>query len=188
MPILIMLGVLLVYPSFLLAGFAGLASFAYILFGGNSDDQDRIDGILHKLAFRSLCIKLAVFNGPTDQRALEVHTEIMHDFADNAYRRRDLRIAASATPEFWEPLARMIYQAGRKDAFFLTSRYRSILVQLTSQPENRRQASPAGHFLREEVQERMIQLAKIWKLGPKTTRELFEQQKVVIGPTLAGWK
>lgn len=184
MPLLIAIAALLIYPSYILAAVLGLGAFAYIKFAGSHEDDDRIPHIAHQLAYRVLCVKLLAFNGEQDQASLEVHGTAVLDDMENAYMRRELRAAASVTPEYWKDAARTVARySGGSSEFFLT-RFESIIVQLTAQPCSRGQ----GQFhLRDEVQDRLIDLAKLWKIGPKTVRNILRDNQVVPSERLQKW-
>lgn len=178
MPVLIGVCVLLLYPSLILGVGVALATWLYLRYAGMKVSSTDIAAIRGQLAFRVLSVKLLSYNGSTDDKTFEVHALVTSDFVENSDLRSQLRDAAAATPEQWEPAARTVRTVYRDAPEDLQKRLDGLIVQVSAQP--------CG--VTDATQLRLMEIAKMWRIGPKQTRDLLLENHVNPSPALLAWR
>ena len=164
-PILLALATMLVYPSVLLGVAVGALAWLYLAKGGSAVGRNRIDEIRTQLAYRVLSVKLLAVSGRLDDETYRQHGVLTVDYADNSQLRGSLRDCAGGRPDGWEDSAKLLRSVFRKEPKQLSDRLRKLILQIAVQPGGLEDAS----------QIRLMEIAKVWNLGPKHVRGLFEE-------------
>jgi hypothetical protein len=176
---------MMVYPSALLGIAVGLLVWLFLTRAGETPEQGELARIRGQIAYRVLSVKLMALNGEVDDGAVEVHYLATADQPENSVMRALLRDAGGVTPDHWQSSARAVGSIyGPED---LLSRLNDLVVQVTAQPA----CVPVdGHsfHLDEAVQVRIMEIAKMWKIGPNRTRRVLEDSSVILSDRLLAWK
>lgn len=176
LPILLAITAFLIYPSLLLAAGVGILTFAYFTFGGERLAARAKATARGQIAYRMLSVKILAMNGEIDENTYHAHALVTPDEAETSELRGQLRDAAATTGQGWKELARRLRYI--YDAETLVDRLDILLVQLNAQP------GP----ITPETEQRIIEIAKIWKIGPNTLRKLMNDSEIQPGAAISAWK
>lgn len=187
MPILVAVATMLIYPSMVLAFLLAMGTWAYLRYAGRKVDPAARASIEGKLAFRVLSVKFLAMNGEMDDAAFETHGHSTVDEPENSALRADLRDVASRTADGWQDAARRIARVYKDEPESRFNRLNLLIVQLTSQPGSRQIQNGFRH-LPDEVQDNLIRVAKLWKIGPKRFRELLADNQVAPSQAASTWR
>ncbi len=186
MPVLLGAAAFLAYPSVLLVLAVAGATWLYLSMGGNKVDAGDVAAMRGQIAFRVLSVKLLAFNGDRDDKTFEVHALCTPDLAENSELRGTLRDVSAATPDYWQAPAKQVYAIYKGDPEALVSRLDALIVQVSAQPGS---SLPSGQRqLSDDTQERLMQIAKMWRIGPKKTKELLLEARIQPSQALLAWK
>lgn len=177
MPILVAVLSLLLVPSPLLAVGLGLLVAAYLRFGGERVEPVTMKLLRGQIAYRLLSVKLLALNGPTDEDTYRVHGLLTPDQPENAELRGLLRDAAALTGAGWKGQARIVRAVYGKEPAEIVDRYEKLLLQFRAQPV------PVSA----DTEARMVELGKIWKIGPDKARHLFAKNGIEMSPVMLAW-
>lgn len=178
---------MMVYPSTLLAVVVGVAAWLYLVRGGETPDPGDVAAVRGQIAYRVLSVKMMALNGVVDDDACEVHALATPDYVENSILRAKLRDAAAASPEHWQSAARTVLAVYGAKAEDLVSRLNDLVVQVTAQPACIFHADGSSD-LDERVQVRLMEVAKMWGIGPNRTRAVLEDNNVVLAQPLLAWR
>lgn len=187
LPVLLALATMMLYPSTLLAVGVGIAAWVFLTRGGNKPEESELAIIRGQLAYRVLSVKLMTLNGEVDRDSIDVHNLATLDVLENSTLRARMRDAADVTPEHWQSSARMVGNVYGANPGDLVSRLNDLIVQVTSQPACYVVNGDEFH-LAENVQVRIMEIAKMWKIGPNRTRDLLADNRVSIAQPLLAWR
>lgn len=176
---------MMVYPSAFLGLAVGLLVWLFLTRAGEKPEQSELARIRGQIAYRVLSVKLMALNGDVDDGSMEVHYLATADQPENSVMRALLRDAGGTTPDHWQSSARAVGAVyGAED---LLSRLNDLVVQVTAQPS----CVPVDEYsfrLDEAVQVRIMEIAKMWKIGPNRTRRVLEDNAVIVSDRLHAWK
>lgn len=183
-PVLIAAAIFLAFPSLTVAlGVGGLA-WMYLQFAGRKPRAAELSKIRVELAFRTLSVKALAISGDYDQVTYDVHAVNTPDLAENSTLRAKLRDAAGVTHDGWKQAAKRVKRACRKDQEQLYDLLTGLVIQMTSQPSARTTRKGQYH-LSDEKQRFLVELAKMWGMGPKTLRGVLASNSVPPSADLA---
>lgn len=177
MPFLVAVLALLLYPSLVLAVGLGLITAAYLRFGGRPVPRATMKLLNGQIAYRMLSVKLLALNGTSDADTYHVHAMLTPDEPENAELRGLLRDAAATTGAGWKSFARTVRAVYGADPAQLLDRFEMLILQLRAQPEG----------VTAETQDRLIHLAKQWKIGPQKARSFLTDNNVTLSPAMLAW-
>jgi hypothetical protein len=177
-PLLLAIAVLLAYPSMLLAAGLGLLAWIYLAHGGRKVSKNEAVEIRSHIAYRVLSVKLLAISGEFDETTYEMHALMTSDFSENAALRGTLRDCAGWRADGWEHSARVLASLYHNQPDQLSVRLHRLIAQVMVQPGGNAEAT----------QSRIVDVAKVWKLGPKHVRGLFSEQGVEMTPAVLAWR
>lgn len=183
-PALLAAAALLVYPSWTVALVVAILSWLYLRYAGSKPRAAELSRIRLELAFRTLSVKALAISGDYDQVTYDVHAVNTPDLAENSSLRALLRDAAGATHDGWKDAARRVRRGARKDPAELHTLLTGLVIQMTSQP-SARVAGGAHYVLSDEKQRFLMEVGKLWGIGPKTLRGILSQNHVAPSADLA---
>lgn len=183
-PALFALATFLVLPSWVAAVSVGLFCWIYLQFAGRKPRAAELATIKTELAFRTLSVKALAISGDYDQITFDVHAVNTPDMMENSALRALLRDAAGATHDGWKQAARRVRQGARKKPQMLHTLMTGLVIQMTSQPSAR---IPGSRYykLSDEKQKFLMELGKMWGIGPRTLRGILEKNEVAPSAELA---
>ena len=176
-PLLLASLVMFLYPMAVPVIGVAVISWLYLTFGGQTIGSGHRLGIRQQLAYRVLSVKMMAFNGEIDDDTLDVHATVVVDNYTNSRLRGMLRDAAGASTDDWKASARVIYTIFRKENHELLKRMDELILQLTAQPNSRADIK-GNRYLSQEVQTRLMEIARIWKIGPNQMKTLLGEHRV----------
>jgi hypothetical protein len=177
-PAILAIAAMFVYPSILLGlGVAALA-WLYLAYGGSKVSPAEALELRTKIAYRVLSVKTLAISGLFDEDTYSTHALVTSDDSENAALRTVLRDSTGWTPDGWEHPARVIGSSFRKAPGELSKRLGYLIAQIAAQPNGTQDAG----------QIRIMEIAKMWGLGPKHVRELFEKNAVEMAPAILAWR
>lgn len=177
LPLLFALLSFLLYPSLLLAGTVGLLAWGYLVFAGEDVSTNQRAAMRGKIAFRILSVKLLRLNGNVDENTYHHHGQLTADEPENSELRSDLRNAAFPVGDGWEFWAKEVWQVYRRMPLTVLDRYYSLFVQMANGQDG----------LSDESQRRLLQIAKMWGIGPEKTREYLTNLDLTPIPEIENW-
>lgn len=176
-PILFAVLTLLLFPSYLAAGAVALATAAYLRFAGQGVPEHTIKLLRGQIAYRILSVKLLSLNGEMDEDTLSVHLQLTPDEPENSELRGLLRDASATSGDGWVDQARLVRQIYGADPLQILDRLEMLIVQLAATPQG----------VTEDSQARLVEISKLWKIGPEKTLRLLEESQVEISPKTIAW-
>ncbi len=177
-PVILAVCAMLLYPSVLLGAAIAALAWLYLSYGGiKISPQERLE-LRTKLAYRVLSVKVLAISGRFSEETYATHALVTSDDAENAVLRTRLRDAAGLTADGWEHPARVLGSSFRKAPAELSKRLGYLIAQIADQPMGTDEPS----------QIRIMEIAKMWKLGPKHVRELFDKYRVEMAPAILAWR
>lgn len=177
-PLILAVAAILAYPSPLLAAAVGGAAWLYLARGGSRIDPSEMLEMRTKLAYRVLSVKVLAISGRMDEQSYRIHALVTSDDAENAGLRTALRDSTGWTPQGWEHPARVLERNFRGAPAELSRRVDYLIAQIAAQPGGTSDAS----------QERVMEIAKTWSLGPVHVRGLFDKHGVDMAPAILAWR
>lgn len=177
-PILLALMIYLAYPSMVIAGSVAGLAWLYLAFAGARPRREQLAHIRRDLAYRTLSVKALAITGGYDQTTYDVHAINTPDEPENSALRAKLRDAAAASRDGWKQAARRLRKETRRDQRMLLDHLSGIVIQLTSQP-GARVAGSRHYRLDDEVQDFLVDLGRVWGIGPRNVREVLVRNDVM---------
>lgn len=177
LPLLFGLVAFLLYPSILLSTGVAILVWSYLQFAGFRMDGGKRLKIRGQLAYRILSVKLLSLNGGMTDETYKHHAQLTPDEPETSELRSDLRNAAYSTGDGWEFWAREVRKVYKRDPLVILDRYEILIVQL--------QNGEGG--LSDKSQDRLIQIGKMWGVGPNKAREFLADVAVTPSPNMAAW-
>lgn len=178
---------MMLYPSTVVAVVVGVAAWLYLVRGGETPDHGDVIAVRGQIAYRVLSVKTMALNGEVDDDACEVHALATPDYVENSILRAKLRDAAAASPEHWQGAAKAVLSVYGAKAENLVSRLNDLVVQVTAQPACIFHSDGSSE-LDEKVQIRLMDIAKMWGIGPNRTRAVLEDNNVILAKPIVDWK
>lgn len=177
-PAILAIAAMFVYPSVLLGLGVAALTWLYLAYGGNKVTPAEMLELRTKIAYRVLSVKVLAISGQFDDETYRIHALVTSDDAENAALRTSLRDSTGRTPDGWEHPARVIGSAFRKAPAELSKRLDYLIAQIAAQPNGTQDAG----------QTRIMEIARIWNLGPVHVRGLFDKNAVEMSPTILAWR
>ncbi|QAY80250.1 hypothetical protein [Sphingosinicella sp. BN140058] len=150
--------------------------FLLQILGGEEIDRDVPYAIDAQLAYRVLCAKLLQLNGRLDADTYEVHQKFTPDEPETSELRGSLRDAAATTPLGWQRSARDLAYRFKRFPDTLLDRFEHLIIQMNASPDGVTVSGQAA----------LVELARLWGIGPNKTLEIFVEWRVQpLQPVLA---
>src|SRR3546814_15094737 len=89
----------------------------------------------------------------------------------------DLRDASATSGDGWIDQARIVRQIYGADPLQILDRLEMLVVQLAATPQG----------VTEESQARIVEVCKLWKVGPEKVLRIFEENQVQISTKTIAW-
>ena len=183
-PILFASAAMLIYPSWTVGGVVALLSWFYLQFAGRKLHREELSTITTELAFRTLSVKALAINGDYDDITYDVHQVNTPDLPENSIMRARLRNAAGASHDGWKEAARRVRRGAKNDPAKLHTLLNGLVIQLTSQPSARTPVQGV-YNLTKEVQLFLLEVAKMWGIGPNNLRSILDKRHVPVRKDIA---
>ncbi|AXK44088.1 hypothetical protein [Erythrobacter aureus] len=177
LPILVALIAFLLFPSVLLAGGLGTLTWLYLTFAGQSNTSRDVLIRRGKIAYRLLSVKLLTLNGDMNDDTYKVHGLLTPDEPETAELRNLLRNAAFTTGDGWKHWAREVRRVYKNEPTIILDRFEMLVVQLKAS------AAPVS----DESQGRLVEIAKLWGIGPEKVREYLAKMEIQPSAAVAAW-
>src|SRR3546814_789173 len=130
-----------------------------------------------QIAYRILSVKLLSLNGEMDEDTYSVHSQLTPDEPENSELRGLLRDASATSGDGWIDQARIVRQIYGADPLQILDRLEMLVVQLAATPQG----------VTEESQARIVEVCKLWKVGPEKVLRIFEENQVQISTKTIAW-
>jgi hypothetical protein len=124
-----------------------------------------------------LNVKLLALNGEIDEDTYVAHAKLTPDEPEAAELRGKLRDAAATSGAGWQTFARTVRKVYRREPTELLDRFENIILQMRVQPGG----------LSDESQARLVELAKLWKIGPVKAKGLLAQYNIQPAAAVLAW-
>ncbi len=177
LPILVALIAFFLFPSVLLAGTLGALVWLYLSFAGQSNTAKQKLIRRGQIAYRLLSVKLLTLNGDMNEDTYKVHGLLTPDAPETGELRNLLRNAAFTTGDGWKHWAHEVRRVYKGNALEILDRFEMLVVQLKSS------AAPVS----DESQSRLIEIAKLWGIGPEKAREYLAEMEIEPSAEMAAW-
>jgi hypothetical protein len=155
-------------PIWLWAGIA-----AFWLFGDMNDADDEptkedMQRVAQDLTTRILAVKVSKMTGPMAGMMADGFNNIYEETSKSTGLRTELKNAAYATSEDWRHFAHIAYKTMRNHPDELYQEFR-LLATIADLGETR---------IEEPVVDVLVEIAQIWKIGPKTLANTFKELNI----------
>src|SRR3546814_1444611 len=165
------------FRSYIAAGAVGLATAVYFRFAGQGVPEHTIKLLRGQIAYRILSVKLLSLSGEMDEATVSFHSQLTPDEPENSELRGLLRDASATSGDGLIDQARIVRQIYGADPLQILDRLEMLVVQLAATPQG----------VTEESQARIVEVCKLWKVGPEKVLRIFEENQVQISTKTIAW-
>ena len=150
---------------------AGIAAFWLFTNMNDADDEptkEDMQRVGQDLATRVLAVKVSKMTGPVEGLMADGFNELYPETGEHIELRTELKNAAHATSEDWKHFAHIAYKTMRNHPDQLYQEFRSLVLIADSGEDK----------IEERVVDVLVEIAQIWKIGPKTLAHTFEELNI----------